>query len=159
MGAETLAAIDPGSRRVAVARFEDGLLVRVGFVGAGVSHSPHRLMARAARAVYELPQVDGRGAPADDLLAVAVAGATCAAWCSHRVHAYQVREWKGSLPKAAHHHQAWTLFTEAEQALLGGAATLAAITAACGRGAKARWQKRGAMAGRSEEHTSELQSQ
>lgn len=144
---ETLAAIDPGSKRVAVARFEAGVLTRVGFVGAGVSHNPHRLMARASRAVYELPQTDGREVPADDLIAVAVAGATCAAWCSAVVRAYQPRQWKGSLPKAAHHHQSWTLFTEAEQALLGGAATLAAITAACARGAKARWQKRGALAG------------
>jgi hypothetical protein len=147
MAGETLAAIDPGATECAVARFDDGLLMQIGFVGAGISHHPRGLMAWSTRAVYEMPQADGRNAPADDLIAVAIAGATCAAWCSAVVQAYQPRQWKGSLPKAAHHHQVWTTFTEAEQAILGGAATLAAIEAACARGAKARWQKRGALAG------------
>lgn len=138
-----MAAIDPGAQRVAVARFDSGDLRLVGFVGAGTSHHPRGLMAIADRAVYELPQADGRGSPTDDLLAVAAAGATCAAWCSRVVVAYQPRQWKGAVSKAPHHRQAWDVLTDAERALLGGDATLTAIEAACKRGAAVRWQKRG----------------
>ncbi len=140
----TLISIDPGKQACAAARFSDDTMHAVGWLPSFKRCSN---VWWADRAVYELPQADGRSVPADDLIIIAAAGAELAAACSLDVHRYQVREWKGSLPKAAHHHQSWTLFTEAEQALLGGEATLAAITAACGRGAKVRWQKRGALAG------------
>lgn len=145
MGAELhfdLAAIDAGATECAVALYSGQRLRMLWAVPTTRS-----LGVRCSRAVYEIPQADGRTAPADDLIRTAVGGAKVAAWLAPEVAEYQPRQWKGSLPKAAHHHQAWTLFTEAEQALLGGAATLAAITAACERGAKARWQKRGTLAG------------
>jgi hypothetical protein len=138
-----LAAIDAGATECAVALYIGQLLRRLcelptsGLIGT----------LRCDRAVYEIPQADGRGAPADDLIRTAVGGAKVAAWLAPDVAEYQPRQWKGSLPKAAHHHQAWTTFTATEQALLGGATTLAAIERACERGASARWQKRGALAG------------
>lgn len=138
-----LAAIDSGAAECAVAFYTNGQLhLLCNLPTAGVLGT-----VRSYRAVYEIPQADGRGAPADDLIRTAVGGAKVAAWLSAEVAEYQPRQWKGSLPKAAHHHQAWTTFTEAEQALLGGAETLAAIVAACARGAATRWQKRGALAG------------
>src|SRR5690606_33487710 len=85
--------------------------------------------------------------PTDDLIRTAVGGAKVAAWLAPDVVEYQPRQWKGSLPKAAHHRQAWDVFSAEEQTLLGGAATLVAIERACERGASARWQKRGALAG------------
>jgi hypothetical protein len=138
-----MAAIDSGSVECAVAFYTNGVLRTLRNL------TTERLsdVISSYRAVYEIPQADGRGAPADDLIRVAVGGAKVAAWLSSEVAEYQPRQWKGSTPKAAHHRQAWDVFTEAEQALLGGAETLAAITAACARGAKARWQKRGALAG------------
>lgn len=139
---KTLAAIDPGAKRCALALFHTGQLATIAeqesFVHPDISFD---------RAVYEVPQADGRGAPVDDLLAVATAGAQLAAWCSLDVQRYQPREWKGSVPKAVHHAHAWPRFTLAERALLGGDATEQAIAKACERGAKARWQKRGALAG------------
>jgi hypothetical protein len=138
-----LAAIDAGAVECAVALYSHRRLYRIcNLPTAGLLGT-----VRCYRAVYEIPQADGRTAPADDLIRTAVGGAKVAAWLARDVAEYQPRQWKGSLPKAAHHHQSWTLFTEAEQALLGGEATLAAITAACARGAKVRWQKRGALAG------------
>jgi hypothetical protein len=138
-----LAAIDAGATECAVALYT-GQRLRMLWA---LPTDRLRANLRCDRAVYEIPQADGRGAPADDLIRTAVGGAKVAAWLASEVVEYQPRQWKGSLPKAAHHHQAWTLFTEAEQALLGGATTLAAIERACERGASARWQKRGALAG------------
>lgn len=138
-----LAAIDAGATECAVALYTGKRLRRLcnlptaGLIGT----------LRCDRAVYEIPQADGRNAPADDLIRTAAGGAKVAAWLAPEVVEYQPRQWKGSLPKAAHHHQAWTSFTATEQALLGGPTTLVAIERACERGAAVRWQKRGALAG------------
>lgn len=138
-----LAAIDAGATECAVALYTGRQLRQLCCLPtAGLLGN-----LRCDRAVYEIPQADGRGAPADDLIRTAVGGAKVAAWLAPEVVEYQPRQWKGSTPKAAHHHQAWDVLTLEEQALLGGAATLVAIERACERGAKARWQKRGALAG------------
>lgn len=138
-----LGAIDSGAVECAVAFYLDGGLRKLRTLPTEGLLGVHR----CDRAVYEIPQADGRGAPADDLIRTAVGGAKVAAWLAPEVVEYQPRQWKGSTPKAAHHSQAWGVFTPEEQALLGGAATLVAIERACERGAKARWQKRGALAG------------
>jgi hypothetical protein len=138
--ASILAAIDAGAEYCAVAIFIDCQLRALQKVST-LGLSPRAV--RCDRAVYEIPQADGRGAPTDDLIRTAVGGAKVAAWLSADVAEYQPRQWKGAISKAPHHRQAWDAFTDAERALLGGDATLAAIEAACARGAKVRWQKRG----------------
>lgn len=138
-----LAAIDAGAAYCAVAFYTDRRLRMLRTLPTEALLG----CIRCDRAVYEIPQADGRGAPADDLIRTAVGGAKVAAWLSPIVSEYQPREWKGSRPKAAHHREMWDVLGDAERAMLGGAATLAAIEAACERGAKVRWQKRGAMAG------------
>lgn len=140
MAVNVLAAIDAGAEYCAVAVFVNCELW-VLYKASTLQLSPRAL--RCDRAVYEIPQADGRGAPTDDLIRTAVGGAKVAAWLSDDVAEYQPRQWKGSTPKAAHHRRAWDALTDAEQQLLGGRATLLAIEAACVRGAAARWQKRG----------------
>ena len=142
MGASILAAIDAGAEYCAVALFVNCEL-RALYKASTLALSPRAI--RCDRAVYEIPQADGRGAPVDDLIRTAVGGAKVAAWLSNDVAEYQPRQWKGAISKAPHHRQAWDVFTDAERALLGGSATLAAIEAACARGAAVRWQKRGAL--------------
>lgn len=97
----------------------------------------------ATLAVVEIPQADGRGAPADDLIKVAVSGARYAqAYTQYGdVQEARPREWKGSLPKAICHLRMWQALSDAEKALLGGEQTAKAIANACNRGAKARWKK------------------
>jgi hypothetical protein len=140
VAASILAAIDAGAEYCAVAIFVDLELRELRKLPTLVLG---RRALRCDRAVYELPQADGRAAPVDDLIRTAVGGAKVAAWLSSDVAEYQPRQWKGAVSKAPHHRQAWDVFTDAERALLGGDATLAAIEAACARGAKVRWQKRG----------------
>jgi hypothetical protein len=97
--------------------------------------------------VVEIPQADGRAAPVEDLIKIAVAGMKLATWCAGRageIVEYRPREWKGSTPKPPHHARMWRVLTPAEQALLGGERTAAAILAACKRGAAAGWKKPGA---------------
>lgn len=140
MAARILAAIDAGAEYCAVAIYVDlqlRELRKLPTLAVG------QRAVRCDRAVYEIPQADGRGAPVDDLIRAAVGGAKVAAWLSDDVAEYQPRQWKGAMSKAPHHRAAWDVFTDEERALLGGDATLAAIESACKRGAAVRWQKRG----------------
>ncbi len=138
-------AIDPGAKACAVAISDAKALVWVGMVNAFAPDVGclHRL--EAARVIVERPEANGRATPPDDLIAITAAGFFLAGLIAGGpVRAVTPREWKGQTPKPAHHRRLWEALSAAERELLGGAATLAAITAACQRGAKDRWRKPGA---------------
>lgn len=101
------------------------------------------------RVVVEIPTVRGDATPnPEDLLLIAVAGARLAerlaAPACGEVREYRPSEWKGSTPKPPHHARMWRALDAAERELLGGDRTHAAILAACKRGAKDVWKKKGA---------------
>ncbi len=141
-------AIDPGAKACAVA-ISDGsryLLQWVGMVAPMFASGPHPSDSLGAlRVIVELPEANGRATPPDDLIAITAAGFFLAGLIAGGpVRAVTPREWKGQTPKPAHHRRLWAALTPAEQGLLGGAPTLAAIASACQRGAKDRWRKPGA---------------
>jgi hypothetical protein len=135
-GEHWLAAIDSGAKECAVAVYLNRVLTCVLY-----APTSEPLTLGMTRAVYEIPQGDGRSVPVDDLIGVACGGAKVAAWLANDVRGYTVREWKGSKPKAPHHAELWDVLTPEEQAVLGGDDTLAAILKACERGARARWKR------------------
>lgn len=53
-------------------------------------------------------------------------------------------QWKGQVPKPAHHLRLWEKLTLAERMLVGGALTGQTITAAARKGALDRWKRSGA---------------
>lgn len=118
------------------------------------SEAPADSSPYADRVVVEIPQADGRSAPVEDLIKIAVAGTRLATWCAGRtgrIVEYRPREWKGSTPKPPHHARMWTALDPSERKLLGGAKTHAAILAACKRGARDGWKKPGATYYRAKE--------
>jgi hypothetical protein len=131
-----LVAIDSGRNPCHCALYRHGKLSEI---FEAVTHEPPIL--KAERAVFEIPQGDGRSVPVDDLIAVAVGGAKVAAWIAHDVEGYTVRAWKASKPKAVHHAELWDVLAPEEREVLGGAQTGLAIQKACERGAKARWKR------------------
>lgn len=136
-----LAAIDAGATHCAVAFYS--LFGKLRHLCEAPTYAAPNI--RCARAVYEIPQADGRAAPIDDLIRTAVGGAKVAAWLAPEVVEYQPRQWKGSTPKPVHHRRAWAVLTDAERAILGGTLTSHAIDKACERGARNRWQKDGKL--------------
>jgi hypothetical protein len=136
-------SIDPGSKSCAVACSDrNDQLIWVGAV------EPPELRPRGPGCecvIIERPEANGRATPPDDLIAITAAGFFLAGLIAGGpVRSVTPREWKGQVPKPAHHRRLWEALSAAERELLGGAATLAAITAACQRGAKDRWRKPGA---------------
>lgn len=135
-------SIDPAADECAVAAWNQQRLVEVRVWPRSLRAADDSAFVDAA--VVEIPQADGRSAPADDLLRVAVTGARLAEYAAGRfgeIVEARPREWKGSLPKAVCHERMWRALSDAERALLGGAQTCKAIANACNRGAKARWKK------------------
>lgn len=137
----SLLAIDSGHPECACAAVEDKRLVWVG--NSAAFEGTH-----FRRVVVEIPSMRGDATPnPEDLILVAVAGARLAERCAvpgAEIVEYRPREWKGSTPKPPHHARMWNALNSAEQRLLGGARTHAAILAACKRGATGAWKKPGA---------------
>lgn len=97
----------------------------------------------------EIPTLRGGSTPnPEDLLLIATLGSRLAGRFGGRygtITEYRPAQWKGNTPKPPHHRRTlWPALTPAECKLLGGAKTLAAIDAACKRGAANSWQKQGA---------------
>lgn len=137
-----LAALDPAAEVSATALFTGAQLVELR--NLDLDTCVHWYAAWSV--VVEIPQADGRAAPADDLIRVAVNGARSAqalreSAAGGSVTEARPREWKGSLPKAICHLRLWQALSDTERALLGGDKTAKAIANACNRGAKARWKK------------------
>lgn len=134
-----LVAIDPGTPECAVAFFQRRLLT-----GVFVEHECEGIAGedRAGAGVCELPQVDGRGVPAQGLIKLAAAGALCAGRLSSGpVQFVTPTEWKGQQKKPIHHGRMWLALTVEERILLGGLHTLHAIELAKRRGAADGWRK------------------
>ncbi len=142
-----LVAIDPGKRTCAVAVAAGIKLAGVGLLPSLSKLYPVSLLSANA-VVWEIPeQRGGAGAPAEDLIWLAAAGADMAraialdAPVRHRTPS----QWKGSVPKPVHHTRLLDTLTGAELDLLGGPAAIhRAVDAACRRGAAKRWAKPGA---------------
>ncbi len=133
--------IDPGAQACAVAL--SGLTYELHWVGmiAWLDSYCGRLIHRCVVERFEVVH----GSDPDDLFRATAAGFLLAGRITGGdVRAVTPREWKGQTPKPAHHKRLWAALTPAERELLGGAPTLAAIAAACQRGAKDRWRKPGA---------------
>jgi len=140
-------AIDPGYARksggCAVANAYGGTLTGVWFERAadfsGAETDP-------AHVIVEQPQQDARswGVPPAVLIKLAWEGGTLAGLYAGasgaQLHCPTVTEWKGGEKKPAHHARLWAELDERERAVLGGAKTLAAIKAACQKGALCRWR-------------------
>jgi hypothetical protein len=138
----TLLAIDSGHPECAVAQVDDVRVVAVSMVGLGMKPGEFD------RVVVEIPTVRPDTPNPEDLLLIAVAGSRLAERCAknwRKVTEYRPTEWKGNTPKPPHHLRMWKALDARECALLGGHKTLAAIKAACLRGAKDRWQMKGAL--------------
>lgn len=135
-------AIDPGKNTCAVAVFAlGGDLNFISYLTPGCVPS-----ITDTHAIWEKPQGDGRGAPADDLIAVTAAGADLARAVVGRfglVQSVTPREWKASTPKPLHHSRMWDALRPPERHLLGGLHALEAIQWACERGAADGWSKEG----------------
>lgn len=140
-------AIDPGYSRksggCALAHAVHGRLSWVGFERKQ-NWKGNTLLLDAV--IVEQPQQDGRswGVPPAVLIKLGWEGSGLA-------HLYagaagvplfdpSVSEWKASEKKPAHHKRLWAVLSPAERAVLGGAKTLAAIEAACEKGALCRWK-------------------
>jgi len=145
---DSLLAIDSGSPGCAFAVAEGGVLSYVGEDDG----RPNRVLYDGARpffdrVVVEIPTIRGASTPnAEDLIVIATVGVRLAerfAKDPARITEYRPSEWKGNTPKPAHHRRMWDSLTDSERTLLGGAKTLAAIDAACLRGARDRWRKPG----------------
>ena len=140
----SLLAIDSGHPDAAIAMCSSGRLVSV----ATVTLEWVAPIRPFDRVVVEIPTLRGDNTPnPEDLLLVAVVGARLAERAACRtgeVVEYRPREWKASTPKPPHHARMWNALNPKEQALLGGARTTGAISAACARGAQNGWRKPGA---------------
>lgn len=133
----------------------DGRLAHVGFAQGSVdaARGVYRFSDTVSQIVVELPSYQGDRsdlARVQDLLALMRAGTALAyylagAWgCP--VREVTPTEWKGTRRKPQHHHAMWSVLDDDERAVLGGAATLATIEAACERGAAERWKRGGGAA-------------
>lgn len=145
IGCFEIVAIDPGKHTCAVACAAAGQLVGVGLLASFALPGP---FGCADAVVWEIPEQRGNaGAPAEDLIWLAAAGADMAraiALDGPVVH-YTPTQWKGSAPKPVHHSRLLDALTRAELDLIGGRVALRrAVDAACKRGAAARWVKPGA---------------
>lgn len=130
-----LVSVDPGMPLCSAAAFRDSVL-------RDVWQPPAGDVELFDSAVCELPQVDGRGVPAQGLIKLAAAGALCAGRLSSGpVQFATPSEWKGQQKKPIHHGRMWLALTFAERELLGGAVTARAIEAAKARGAAGGWRK------------------
>jgi len=146
-------AIDPGYARksggCACAIAERGMLARVWFERA----ENFSLMGCGSidadaleHVIVEQPQQDARswGIPPAVLIKLAWEGASLAGLYAGAsgalLHSPTVSEWKGSEKKPPQHKRMWAILSPAERAVLGGAKTLAAIEAACEKGAMCRWK-------------------
>ena len=142
----------------AVAIFIDQTLAHVNF------YRPEtityvQLRVGAVEVVWEQPQIDARtrvSVPA--VVQLAATGGTLAGMfagaCGCSVTSVSPQTWKGGTAKPVAHGRMWTGWTDdygthhngltlAEQAVLGGSATLTQIEAAKHAGAKARWNRPG----------------
>lgn len=139
-------AVDPGKATCAVA-LADGVFGRLCGFGVVESFASSGLLVEGAM-LWEIPeQRGGAGAPAEDLIWLAAAGADMARGIASPgadVRHITPTKWKGSTPKPIHHSRMWGVLEHQERVLLGRYDTRAAIEAACARGAKARWAKSGA---------------
>lgn len=147
-------AIDPGfaakGQGCACAALVGGALVRVWFARydgtCRAAVAALRSTAQADRVVWEIPQFDRRSRAIDptNLIKLAEAGAGLAnRYAQHlgaAVVAMTPTAWKGGQEKPKHHHHLWQSLDLDEQEILGGAATAAAIEAACEKGAACRWR-------------------
>ena len=154
-------AIDPGVHACAWARFyrfaTGWTLVETGFATA--PYMPD-FQCEVGEIVVERPDYQGdrsNRARTQDLLGLSWAGAACAFYVAGATGApvveYTPRQWKGSEAKPVQHARLFgvnshltgepAVLTPAEQAVLGGHATAAAIAAAVEKGAADRWAKPG----------------
>lgn len=142
-------AIDPGYSRksggCATALAVGGVLSEVEFKRA--SELVFRYSKGALQhVIVEQPQQDGRSwaVPPAVLIKLAWEGASLAGLYAGAsgatLHAPTVTEWKGTEKKPAHHKRLWAVLSDDERRVLGGAKTLAAIEAACEKGALCRWK-------------------
>lgn len=150
-------AIDPGyakkSKGCACAKARSGRLVKVWFERARDFRHPNTGAGEGFaldHVFVEQPQQDGRSweVPPAVLIRLSWEGALLAGLYTGAsgavLHDPTVSEWKGSESKPAMHRRLWKVLDEAERKVLGGAATLAKILAACEKGALCRWSKPGA---------------
>lgn len=143
--------IDPGYSRksggCACAEGIGGLLVGAWFQRPG-STFEDRAAGSPAHVIVEQPQQDGRswGIPPAVLIKLAWDGAKLGGLYAGAygavLHDPTVSTWKGTEKKPAHHKRLWAVLLERERFVLGGAKTLAAINAACEKGALCRWSKK-----------------
>lgn len=145
----SLLAIDSGYPECACAVAGHGKLRWVGSVEYGAMLLPGYKGIDAFDAVIvEIPTVRGTATPnPEDLILVGVSGARLAerfAAIPSGLREVRPAEWKGNTPKPPHHRRMWDALADSEKQLLGGAKTLAAIDAACLRGARDRWSASGA---------------
>lgn len=146
----SIIAIDPGyavdSGGCACACFAHGVLREVWF------ERPEDIRCRGVpvlgAVVWERPVYRARDAqyshvPPETLIELAIVGSGLAhAYASGRcpVVAMRPHEWKHSRHKPPHHKALWRILGDCEREVLGGAATYAAIEAACTKGALTRWK-------------------
>lgn len=153
--AGTLLAIDSGSPSCAYATVMTDTITSVGAltVDADLSALDYVRSGKIVRVydhvIVEVPTIRGDATPnPEDLLLIAILGSRLAerfAKDGRNVREVRPSQWKGNVPKPAHHmRQLWPHLTDAERNLLGGSRTHKAILAAAMRGAKDRWQKQGA---------------
>lgn len=146
----SLLAIDSGYPRCTLAAAVGGRVVYLDSYDPVASRGSLGGMACGSfdRVVVEIPSVRPDTPDANDLILIAVAGARVAERFARdpcTITEYRPLEWKGTTPKPPHHRRMWDELTDSERKLLGGAKTLAAIDAACLRGARDRWRKKGAL--------------
>lgn len=114
----TLLAIDPGGTRkgCSAAEFDRRpLLVRVYPVARH-----HQFTGAYDEVVVELPQQDGRSraVPPKVLIDLAWNAGLLAGACSRTISTYTPAEWKGTTPKAVHHHRMIQALTASELSVL-----------------------------------------
>jgi hypothetical protein len=143
----SLLSIDSGHPECAVAVADYGTLKWVNTVTIATLRLDRGAL-RHDRVVVEVPTLRGGNTPnPEDLLLITSVGCRLAerfAFDPREIREYRPAEWKGNTPKPPHHARMWMALEPTERELLGGMKTAGAITAACERGAKNRWQKPGA---------------
>ncbi len=136
-------SIDPGADTCACVSFAHGVIMHAEFSMAPEAHVPSVVVVERMQADERTRHVDVR-----HVLACQWNGALCAGYLAGRYGAevtwYTPTEWKGSEPKPVQHARLWAALSEAERAVFGGHATLAAIERAVEKGAGRRWRIAGA---------------
>lgn len=141
-------AIDPGVHACAGAWFHTGTLR--GGVAALKYPAPYTELG-VTHVVVERPAYQGvrtQSARPQDLMSLSWEGAKLAGLIAGATGAHFVElepsAWKGSEPKPVHHARLWSVLTDAEREILGGAATGLVIANAVDKGARERWKRDGA---------------